>query len=56
MGLAWGLPMLQEDLAEGIRAPRNEGGYDGYPVLSQFGYQNEIRYLSAGNFNATVSL
>jgi hypothetical protein len=53
-GPRMGVAYVTGDLAKGIQAPREEGGYDGYPVLSQFGYQYEIQYLSAGQFNALV--
>lgn len=53
-GPRMGVAFLTGDLATAIEAPIDEGGYAGYPVFSQFGYQQEIQYLSAGNFNALV--
>jgi len=53
-GPRMGIAYVTGDLANSIMAPKNEGGYDGYPFLSQFGYQYEIQYLSAGNFNALI--
>lgn len=50
MGAAW----VSGDFAKALMAPESEGGYGGYPVLSQLGYQYEIQYLTAGNFNALV--
>ena len=35
-----------------LSASREEGGFDVYPTLSQIGYQFEMQYLSAGNFQA----
>lgn len=35
-----------------IRKPKQEGGYDAYPVMFQFGYQFEKQYLNEGNFQA----
>lgn len=35
-----------------LQAPLNEGGYDVLPVISQFGYQHELQYMSSGNFQA----
>ncbi|MCJ7695896.1 MAG: penicillin-binding protein activator LpoB, partial [Anaerolineaceae bacterium] len=53
-GPRMGVAFLTGDLALSIETPIDEGGYDGYPLFSQFGYQQEIQYLSAGNFNALV--
>lgn len=53
-GPRMGVALITGDLAKGMQAPREEGGYDGYPILSQFGYQYEIQYLSAGEFNALI--
>ena len=53
-GPRMGIAYLTGDLGEVIERTTNKGGYDGYPVLSQFGYQYEIQYLSAGEFQALV--
>ncbi len=53
-GPRMGVAYVTGDLAKSIQAPKEEGGYDGYPMLSQFGYQHEVQYLSAGNFNALI--
>ena len=55
-GPRMGVAYITGDFAEAIMAPSDEGGYDGYPVLSQLGYQQEIQYLSAGKFNALVEI
>jgi TolB-like protein len=34
------------------QSPKDQGGFDGYPVLFQFGYQFETKYINAGNFQA----
>ena len=39
---------------ERLQAPEAEGGYDMFPVITQFGYQWETQYLSAGNFQALI--
>lgn len=39
---------------ERLQAPVQEGGYDMFPVITQFGYQFETQYLSAGNFQALI--
>lgn len=33
---------------------KDYGGYEMFPVMSQFGYQYETQYLSAGNFQALI--
>lgn len=53
-GPRMGAAYVTGDFAAALTAPKNEGGYGGYPVLSQLGYQYEIQYLTAGNFNALV--
>jgi len=55
-GPRMGAAYVTGDFAEALTAPVTEGGYGGYPVLSQLGYQFEIQYLTAGNFNALVEL
>jgi hypothetical protein len=39
---------------ERLQAPEQEGGYDMFPIITQFGYQWETQYLSAGNFQALI--
>ncbi len=51
MGAAY---ITEGEMNKRLQAPEEYGGYDGYPVMSQFGYQYEIQYLSAGNFQALV--
>jgi len=53
-GPRMGAAYVTGDFAAALTAPKSEGGYGGYPVLSQLGYQYEIQYLTAGNFNALV--
>jgi len=53
-GPRMGVAYITGDKAERIMAPKSQGGYDGYPYLSQIGYQYEVQYLSAGNFQALV--
>lgn len=40
------------DLQQRVTAPKNQGGFDCYPVMFQFGYQFEKRYLNEGNAQA----
>ena len=53
-GPRMGVAYVTGDLAKSLVAPKDQGGYGGYPVLSQFGYQSELQYLSAGNFSALI--
>jgi hypothetical protein len=39
-----------------LQAPVNNGGYDSYPFMFQFGYQIEKQYLNEGNFQALVEI
>ncbi len=40
--------------AERLQAPKSQGGYEMFPVVTQFGYQFETQYLSAGTFQALI--
>lgn len=51
-GPRMGVAILGGDLRTIISSPENKGGYDVFPILSQFGYQFETAYLNAGNFHA----
>ncbi len=42
--------------AEVLGAPINEGGYNTYPYMFQFGYQFEKQYLNEGNFQALFEM
>jgi len=53
-GPSMGIAYITGQRADRLMAKTSKGGYDGYPFLSQFGYQYEIQYLSAGNFQALV--
>jgi hypothetical protein len=53
-GPRMGIAYITGEKAERLEAPRSKGGFDSYPYLSQLGYQYEIQYLSAGNFQALV--
>jgi len=56
MGFAYITPSMdgKPGMAERLQDPEQYGGFDSYPVMSQFGYQFETQYLSAGNFQALV--
>ena len=51
-GPRMGLAYVSGDAAKRLTADKNQGGYDMSPVFSQFGYQLEAQYLSAGNLQA----
>lgn len=37
-----------------MTAPESQGGFDMYPLMFDFGWQQEWQYLSAGNFQALI--
>lgn len=49
-----GVAFVGGELGDRLMAPKSEGGWDASPVVSQFGYQWEKVYLSAGNFQALI--
>jgi len=51
-GPRMGFTALTGEHAKIFSAPENEGGFDGYPMMFQFGYQFEKQYLNEGNFQA----
>lgn len=51
-GPRMGYTFFTGDMAETIRAPKSEGGYDGYPAFFQMGYQFEKQYLNEGKWQA----
>ncbi len=42
--------------ARRFNAPTSEGGFNMFPVMFNFGWQQEIQYLSSGNFSALVEI
>lgn len=51
-GPRMGFTVLTGDYANIFSKPLNEGGYEAVPVMFQFGYQLEARYLNEGNIQA----
>ncbi|CAG5079785.1 hypothetical protein [Parvicella tangerina] len=49
-----GVAFIGGDMGDRLSAPEDEGGWDAIPVVSQFGFQLEKEYLSAGNFHALL--
>jgi len=53
-GPRMGIAYISDKAGERLQAPKTDGGYDMYPITTQFGYQWETQYLSAGDFQALV--
>ena len=51
-GPRMGLILFTGTYADILKAPKNVGGFDALPVMSQFGYQFEVNYINSGNFQA----
>ncbi|MCB0644085.1 MAG: hypothetical protein KDC44_20710 [Phaeodactylibacter sp.] len=51
-----GVTFYTGETARIYQLSEDEGGFDGYPVLFQFGYQFEIKYLNQGNFQALFEI
>lgn len=49
-----GASFIGGEMGQRLMAPEDEGGWDAIPVVSQFGFQLEKEYLSAGNFHALL--
>jgi TolB-like protein len=49
-GPRMGAAYIMGDLGKRLQDPINKGGWDAFPVMTQFGYQFETQYMSAGNF------
>lgn len=51
-GPRMGFTVLTGLNSEIFEAPMDKGGFDGFPMMFQFGYQFEKQYLNEGNFQA----
>ncbi len=51
-GPRMGVAYIGGETGEILEDPTNAGGFDVYPVSTMFGYQFEVSYLSAGDFQA----
>jgi len=49
-GPRMGVAVLTGNIGKRLQAPKEEGGYNMYPLTSSFGYQYEFQYLSSGDF------
>ncbi|PLX11004.1 MAG: hypothetical protein C0594_04140 [Marinilabiliales bacterium] len=55
-GPRMGVTFTGGNTGERLMANKSEGGYNMYPVTSMFGYQYEVQYLSAGDFQALLEM
>lgn len=53
-GPRMGMVTYTGEMYNRIIAPKNEGGFDAFPLMFQFGYQFEKQYLNEGNIQALV--
>ena len=51
-GPRFGIQIFSGEVADRLRAPKSEGGFDSYAFSSVFAYQHEFQYLSSGGFQA----
>lgn len=51
-GPRMGYTFFTGDMAETLKMPKNEGGYDAYAAFFQMGYQFEKQYLNEGKWQA----
>lgn len=53
-GPRMGFTYMVGDAAKILQAPQSKGGFDMYTAGFQFGWQQEIQYISAGSFQALI--
>ncbi len=53
-GPRMGFSYITGEVGKRLQASEQDGGYDMFPLITQFGYQFETQYLSAGNFQALI--
>ena len=53
-GPRFGLAYVGGEMGDVIQLSESKGGYDAFPLMSQFGYQLEKAYISSGDFEALV--
>jgi TolB-like protein len=51
-GPRFGASMTFGDAGNRLQAPKDQGGYNMFPVASLFGYQHEVQFISSGDFQA----
>lgn len=55
-GFRMGFTFIGGEKGQRLADPLSTGGYDSYPTISQFGYQVESQYLSAGNLQGLFEM
>lgn len=55
-GPRMGLTFVTGELAKAQSRSKTDGGFDALPVMSQFGYQFEIKYLNSGDVQALFEI
>jgi hypothetical protein len=55
-GPRMGLTLLTGEAGRIYQLPKNEGGFNALPVMTQFGYQFEAKYLNSGNVQALFEI
>lgn len=55
-GPRFGVSWLTGENQQRLLAPKDEGGFDMFPVSFMIGYQQEFRYQSVGNFQALIEI
>lgn len=55
-GPRMGFTAFTGDLSGIYKAPITEGGFDATPLMFQFGYQFEVKYLNEGDFQALFEI
>lgn len=53
-GPRMGFAYMTGDAATILTAPESKGGFNMYAAQFQFGWQQEVQYISAGNFHALI--
>jgi hypothetical protein len=51
-GPRMGVTFFTGEVAKIYQRPKSEGGFDALPIMSQFGYQFEVKYLNEGSVQA----
>ena len=55
-GPRMGVSYVGGSIGKRLSAPKDVGGYNMHPIMTTFGYQHEIQYMSAGYFQALVEV
>jgi len=53
-GPRMGIAYTMGETGDRLMASKDEGGFDMYRAMFQFGYQKEVQYLSSGDFQALI--